>query len=113
VLQDCKYVRWRSGGSSEDRGRLVGPFPGQFSSTHTSIPAFTAALEEKLDDVSAGTLNCARDAAFWEVSPSGWIRQGPENQRRYQWLDQIWGRTSFRSGGRQRPVMPPAAPRLA
>ena len=57
VLQDRKYVRLEKRRFiPEDRGRLVTAFLVSFFE-HYVDTGFTAALEEKLDEVSAGQLN--------------------------------------------------------
>ena len=54
VLQDRKYVRLEKRRFiPEDRGRLVTAFLVSFFE-HYVDTGFTAALEEKLDDISAG-----------------------------------------------------------
>jgi DNA topoisomerase-1 len=67
VLQDRKYVRLEKRRFiPEDRGRLVTAFLVSFFE-HYVDTGFTAALEEKLDEVSAGQLNwrtVMRD--FWQ-----------------------------------------------
>src|SRR4051794_18759586 len=67
VLQDRKYVRLEKRRFiPEDRGRLVTAFLVSFFE-HYVDTGFTAALEEKLDEVSAGQLNWrAVMRAFWE-----------------------------------------------
>jgi DNA topoisomerase-1 len=67
VLQDRKYVRLEKRRFiPEDRGRLVTAFLVSFFE-HYVDTGFTAALEEKLDEVSAGHLNWrAVMRAFWE-----------------------------------------------
>jgi len=67
VLQDRKYVRLEKRRFiPEDRGRLVTAFLVSFFE-HYVDTGFTAALEEKLDEVSAGNLNWrAVMHAFWE-----------------------------------------------
>jgi DNA topoisomerase-1 len=67
VLQDRKYVRLEKRRFiPEDRGRLVTAFLVSFFE-HYVDTGFTAALEEKLDEVSAGHLNWrAVMHAFWE-----------------------------------------------
>jgi DNA topoisomerase I len=67
VLQDRKYVRLEKRRFiPEDRGRLVTAFLVSFFE-HYVDTGFTAALEEKLDEVSAGQLNWrAVMRAFWD-----------------------------------------------
>ncbi|MGD0431612.1 MAG: type I DNA topoisomerase [Acetobacteraceae bacterium] len=67
VLQDRKYVRLEKRRFiPEDRGRLVTAFLVSFFE-HYVDTGFTAALEEKLDEVSAGHLNWrAVMQAFWD-----------------------------------------------
>ena len=67
VLQDRKYVRLEKRRFvPEDRGRLVTAFLVSFFE-HYVDTGFTAALEEKLDEVSAGQLNWRSVMrAFWE-----------------------------------------------
>ncbi len=67
VLQDRKYVRLEKRRFiPEDRGRLVTAFLVSFFE-HYVDTGFTAALEEKLDEVSAGTLNWRSVMrSFWE-----------------------------------------------
>jgi DNA topoisomerase-1 len=67
VLQDRKYVRLEKRRFiPEDRGRLVTAFLVSFFEDYVDT-GFTAALEEKLDEVSAGNLNWrAVMHAFWE-----------------------------------------------
>jgi DNA topoisomerase-1 len=67
VLQDRKYVRLEKRRFiPEDRGRLVTAFLVSFFE-HYVDTGFTAALEEKLDEVSAGTLNWRTVMrAFWD-----------------------------------------------
>jgi DNA topoisomerase-1 len=67
VLQDRKYVRLEKRRFiPEDRGRLVTAFLVSFFE-HYVDTGFTAALEEKLDEISAGQLNWrAVMRAFWE-----------------------------------------------
>jgi DNA topoisomerase I len=67
VLQDRKYVRLEKRRFiPEDRGRLVTAFLVSFFE-HYVDTGFTAALEEKLDEVSAGHLNWRSVMrAFWE-----------------------------------------------
>ncbi|MSP02539.1 MAG: type I DNA topoisomerase [Acetobacteraceae bacterium] len=67
VLQDRKYVRLdKRRFIPEDRGRLVTAFLVSFFD-HYVDTGFTAALEEKLDEVSAGNLNWRTVMrAFWE-----------------------------------------------
>jgi DNA topoisomerase-1 len=67
VLQDRKYVRLEKRRFiPEDRGRLVTAFLVSFFE-HYVDTGFTAALEEKLDEISAGQLNWrAVMHAFWD-----------------------------------------------
>jgi len=67
VLQDRKYVRLEKRRFiPEDRGRLVTAFLVSFFE-HYVDTGFTAALEEKLDEVSAGQLNWRTVMrAFWD-----------------------------------------------
>ena len=67
VLQDRKYVRLEKRRFiPEDRGRLVTAFLVSFFE-HYVDTGFTAALEEKLDEVSAGQLNWRSVMrAFWD-----------------------------------------------
>jgi DNA topoisomerase-1 len=67
VLQDRKYVRLdKRRFIPEDRGRLVTAFLVSFFE-HYVDTGFTAALEEKLDDISAGQLDWrAVMHNFWE-----------------------------------------------
>ncbi|MBV9248689.1 MAG: type I DNA topoisomerase [Acetobacteraceae bacterium] len=67
VLQDRKYVRLEKRRFiPEDRGRLVTAFLVSFFE-HYVDTGFTAALEEKLDDISAGQLEWREVMrAFWE-----------------------------------------------
>jgi len=67
VLQDRKYVRLEKRRFiPEDRGRLVTAFLVSFFE-HYEDTGFTAALEEKLDEVSAGQLNWRSVMrAFWD-----------------------------------------------
>ena len=67
VLQERKYVRLEKRRFiPEDRGRLVTAFLVSFFE-HYVDTGFTAALEEKLDEVSAGQLNWRTVMrAFWE-----------------------------------------------
>ena len=67
VLQDRKYVRLEKRRFiPEDRGRLVTAFLVSFFE-HYVDTGFTAALEEKLDEVSAGHLNWRTVMrAFWD-----------------------------------------------
>ncbi len=67
VLQDRKYVRLEKRRFiPEDRGRLVTAFLVSFFEHYVNT-GFTAALEEKLDEVSAGQLNWrAVMRAFWD-----------------------------------------------
>ncbi|HYZ23124.1 MAG TPA: type I DNA topoisomerase, partial [Rhodopila sp.] len=67
VLQDRKYVRLeRRRFIPEDRGRLVTAFLVSFFE-HYVDTGFTAALEEKLDEISDGRLDWrAVMRAFWE-----------------------------------------------
>ena len=67
VLQDRKYVRLEKRRFvPEDRGRLVTAFLVSFFD-HYVDTGFTAALEEKLDDVSAGLVNWRSVMrSFWD-----------------------------------------------
>ena len=67
VLQDRKYVRLEKRRFiPEDRGRLVTAFLVSFFEHYVNT-GFTAALEEKLDDISAGQLDWrAVMHAFWD-----------------------------------------------
>jgi DNA topoisomerase I len=67
VLQDRKYVRLdKRRFIPEDRGRLVTAFLVSFFE-HYVDTGFTAGLEEKLDEISAGTLEWRSVMrAFWE-----------------------------------------------
>ncbi|MBS0638386.1 MAG: type I DNA topoisomerase [Proteobacteria bacterium] len=67
VLQDRKYVRLdKRRFIPEDRGRLVTAFLVSFFEHYVNT-GFTAALEEKLDDISAGQLNWRSVMhAFWD-----------------------------------------------
>ena len=67
VLQDRKYVRLdKRRFIPEDRGRLVTAFLTSFFE-HYVDTGFTASMEEKLDDVSAGKIDWrAVMHAFWE-----------------------------------------------
>ncbi|HVZ08956.1 type I DNA topoisomerase [Rhodopila sp.] len=67
VLQDRKYVRLEKRRFiPEDRGRLVTAFLVSFFD-HYVDTGFTAALEEKLDDISAGSLNWRSVMrSFWD-----------------------------------------------
>jgi len=67
VLQDRKYVRLdKRRFIPEDRGRLVTAFLVSFFE-HYVDTGFTAGLEEKLDEISAGTLDWRSVMrAFWE-----------------------------------------------
>jgi len=67
VLQDRKYVRLEKRRFiPEDRGRLVTAFLVSFFE-HYVDTGFTAALEEKLDDISAGQLNWRTVMhSFWD-----------------------------------------------
>jgi DNA topoisomerase I len=67
VLQDRKYVRLdKRRFIPEDRGRLVTAFLVSFFD-HYVDTGFTAALEEKLDDISAGQLDWRSVMrSFWE-----------------------------------------------
>jgi DNA topoisomerase-1 len=67
VLQDRKYVRLEKRRFiPEDRGRLVTAFLVSFFENYVDT-GFTAALEEKLDEVSAGQLNWRSVMrAFWD-----------------------------------------------
>ena len=67
VLQDRKYVRLdKRRFIPEDRGRLVTAFLVSFFE-HYVDTGFTAALEEKLDDISAGQLDWRKVMhAFWD-----------------------------------------------
>jgi DNA topoisomerase-1 len=67
VLQDRKYVRLEKRRFiPEDRGRLVTAFLVSFFE-HWVDTGFTAAMEEKLDDVSAGQIDWrAMMRTFWE-----------------------------------------------
>jgi len=67
VLQDRKYVRLdKRRFIPEDRGRLVTAFLVSFFE-HYVDTGFTAALEEKLDDISAGQLDWRSVMhSFWE-----------------------------------------------
>jgi DNA topoisomerase I len=67
VLQDRKYVRLEKRRFiPEDRGRLVTAFLVSFFEHYVNT-GFTAALEEKLDEVSAGQLNWRSVMhAFWD-----------------------------------------------
>ena len=67
VLQDRKYVRLdKRRFIPEDRGRLVTAFLVSFFEHYVNT-GFTAALEEKLDEVSAGNLNWRSVMrTFWE-----------------------------------------------
>ena len=67
VLQDRKYVRLEKRRFvPEDRGRLVTAFLVSFFE-HYVDTGFTAALEEKLDEVSAGTINWRSVMhSFWD-----------------------------------------------
>jgi DNA topoisomerase-1 len=67
VLQDRKYVRLEKRRFiPEDRGRLVTAFLVSFFENYVDT-GFTAALEEKLDEISAGQLNWrAVMRNFWE-----------------------------------------------
>ena len=67
VLQDRKYVRLEKRRFiPEDRGRLVTAFLVSFFE-HYVDTGFTAAMEEKLDDISAGQLDWrAMMHAFWD-----------------------------------------------
>ena len=95
----------------EDRGRLVTAFLVSFFE-HYVDTGFTAALEEKLDEVSAGKLNWRSVMrAFWEE-----FSQAVDQTKDLKIsdvinaLDQDLGRTSSRRGRRQiRGCAPPAA----
>ncbi|HET8995024.1 MAG TPA: type I DNA topoisomerase, partial [Acetobacteraceae bacterium] len=67
VLQDRKYVRLEKRRFiPEDRGRLVTAFLVSFFETYVDTN-FTAGLEEKLDDISAGQLDWREVMhAFWD-----------------------------------------------
>src|ERR1700759_548761 len=67
VLQDRKYVKLEKRRFvPEDRGRLVTAFLVSFFE-HYVDTGFTAGLEEKLDEISAGALNWRQVMrAFWE-----------------------------------------------
>jgi DNA topoisomerase-1 len=67
VLQDRKYVRLdKRRFIPEDRGRLVTAFLVSFFEHYVNT-GFTAALEEKLDDISAGQLDWRLVMhAFWD-----------------------------------------------
>jgi len=67
VLQDRKYVRLEKRRFiPEDRGRLVTAFLVSFFETYVDT-GFTASLEEKLDDISAGQLDWRVVMhAFWD-----------------------------------------------
>jgi DNA topoisomerase-1 len=67
VLQDRKYVRLEKRRFiPEDRGRLVTAFLVSFFEHYVNT-GFTAALEEKLDDISAGQLDWrAVMHSFWD-----------------------------------------------
>jgi DNA topoisomerase-1 len=67
VLQERKYVRLEKRRFiPEDRGRLVTAFLVSFFEHYVNT-GFTAALEEKLDDISAGQLDWRSVMhAFWE-----------------------------------------------
>ena len=67
VLQDRNYVRLEKRRFiPEDRGRLVTAFLVSFFE-HYVDTGFTAALEEKLDDISGGQLDWrAVMRAFWD-----------------------------------------------
>ena len=67
VLQDRKYVRLEKRRFiPEDRGRLVTAFLVSFFENYVDT-GFTASLEEKLDDISAGQLDWRQVMrAFWD-----------------------------------------------
>ena len=99
VLQDRKYVRLdKRRFIPEDRGRLVTAFLISFFE-HYVDTGFTAAMEEKLDDIAGGQCRLARGDArlLGRVLQGGRADQGPEDQRRDRprWT-RIWGRISSR-----------------
>ena len=105
VLQDRKYVRLEKRRFiPEDRGRLVTAFLVSFFE-HYVDTGFTAALEEKLDEVSAGQPELARGDArvLGRVLQGGGPDQGPEDQRRHQRAGSGSGPAFLPgAGGRQR-----------
>ena len=115
VLQDRKYVRLdKRRFIPEDRGRLVTAFLVSFFE-HYVDTGFTAALEEKLDDISAGQLDwrAVHARVLGRVLQGGRADQGPQDQRRHR---RRWTRTSARTSSRRARTAPtrgsarPAAP---
>ena len=104
VLQDRKYVRLdKRRFIPEDRGRLVTAFLVSFFE-HYVDTGFTAALEEKLDEISAGNLNWRSVMhTFWTSSPRRWTR--PRTSRSAT-SSPRWTRTSGR-------ISSPSAPTAA
>ena len=86
VLRDRNYVRMDNRRFvPEDRGRLVTAFLTSFFERYVDT-GFTAALEEKLDEISAGQADWrAVMRAFWdEFSKAVEQTKRPEDQRRHQ-----------------------------
>ena len=84
VLQDRKYVRLEKRRFiPEDRGRLVTAFLVSFFE-HYVDTGFTAAMEEKLDEIAGGNVELALGDAgvLGGVLPGGRPDQGPQDQRR-------------------------------
>ena len=99
VLQDRNYVQLEKRRFiPEDRGRLVTAFLVSFFE-HYVDTGFTAGLEEKLDEISAGHAGLAQGDArvLGRVLQGGRADPGSENQRRHQRAGRrIWGRISSR-----------------
>jgi DNA topoisomerase-1 len=101
VLQDRKYVRLESKRFvPEDRGRLVTAFLTSFFERYFDY-GFTAAMEEKLDDVSGGRIDWrAVLSEFWrDFSASVEGTKDLRVKEVLDALDQILGPHFFRDAG--------------
>ena len=111
VLQDRDYVRLESKRFvPEDRGRLVSAFLVAFFDQYVQ-PAFTAALEGRLDDIAAGSLHWKEVLReFWDPF-NGTVDEVKERRVAdvLEALNELLGPQLFpRARGRRRPAGLPA-----